>query len=187
MQCVRIEMQGKIFHKWTVLSKARLRHGSVLYWNCKCECGTLREVRGSHLRGGRSKDCGCGRKETVREMGYNRRKEGCTKTQKYKQYQKDAKSRGVSWDLTFDEFLSLASQNCNYCGSEPKNRHTNESKTEEFLYQGIDKIDPTTGYSIENCVPCCYQCNLSKNNYTLIEFLIWIESVYKHSFKNKIL
>lgn len=34
---------------------------------CRCRCGTQKEVRVTYLINGRSKDCGCGRKETLRE------------------------------------------------------------------------------------------------------------------------
>jgi hypothetical protein len=30
-------------------------------FRCHCDCGTLPEVRGSHLRAGHVKSCGCGR------------------------------------------------------------------------------------------------------------------------------
>ena len=28
---------------------------------CRCDCGALTEVRGTHLRSGHSRSCGCGR------------------------------------------------------------------------------------------------------------------------------
>lgn len=34
---------------------------------CKCQCGTIKEVKLSYITNGRSKDCGCGRKESLKE------------------------------------------------------------------------------------------------------------------------
>jgi hypothetical protein len=49
-----IDMTGKKYGKWTVLSHARDKR-----WNCRCDCGTEKEVEGLTLRDGRSKSCGC--------------------------------------------------------------------------------------------------------------------------------
>lgn len=35
---------------------------------CKCQCGTIKEVRISYILDGRSKDCGCGRKNTISNL-----------------------------------------------------------------------------------------------------------------------
>ena len=38
------------------------------YALCKCQCGTIKEVKISYITNGRSKDCGCVRKETLKEV-----------------------------------------------------------------------------------------------------------------------
>lgn len=35
---------------------------------CKCQCGTIKEVKLSYVIHGKSKDCGCGRKRTLQEV-----------------------------------------------------------------------------------------------------------------------
>lgn len=45
---------GNTFGKWTVISK-----GSTYFFNCKCECGTIRAVSKYSLFHGKSKNCGC--------------------------------------------------------------------------------------------------------------------------------
>lgn len=58
-------MCGKRFGKLEVVSfyesKPRLnrRHGTLVYWNCRCDCGKTRIVLGSDLRKGHTKSCGC--------------------------------------------------------------------------------------------------------------------------------
>lgn len=36
---------------------------------------------------------------------------------------------------------------------------------------GIDRRDPNKGYTVENCVPCCEQCNYAKLDYTEDEYV----------------
>ena len=53
----RIDMTGKVFGKWTVLSFSHLIRADK-YWNCLCECGRSKPVSGSSLRRGSSLSCG---------------------------------------------------------------------------------------------------------------------------------
>lgn len=43
-----------------------------------------------------------------------------------------------------------------------------------------DLSSQTFGYLIENCVPCCVQCNLAKGSNTEDEFKEWIQKASKH-------
>ncbi len=66
---------GKKFGKWTVIGKApnHITCGGypVSMWDCVCECGTRRAVRGNDLRLGKSVSCGCSLVEnpTARKHG----------------------------------------------------------------------------------------------------------------------
>lgn len=55
----RIPMIGKTFGQLTVLSFAGKDKDKALYWRCLCACGQETVVRGSHLRYGETKSCGC--------------------------------------------------------------------------------------------------------------------------------
>jgi len=53
-----INLSGMVFSRLTVLGY----HGSVSgrsYWTCKCECGIIKPIRGTHLSGGLTVSCGC--------------------------------------------------------------------------------------------------------------------------------
>lgn len=52
--------------RWTILGE--FRKGRLLYYKCRCECGTVRDVRANSIRTGRSKSCGCLRRERALEM-----------------------------------------------------------------------------------------------------------------------
>lgn len=47
---------------------------------------------------------------------------------------------------------------------------------------GIDRIDSSKGYTIDNCVSCCPLCNQMKSNIDQNMFLTQIEKIY--NFKN---
>lgn len=52
---------------WTVLEILPQQEDRHTYAKCRCQCGTVTKVRITYLVNGRSKDCGCGRKATLRE------------------------------------------------------------------------------------------------------------------------
>ena len=49
---------GNVYGYLEVLSQEKSIKGTK-YWLCKCHCGELRTVAGTHLRAGRNKSCGC--------------------------------------------------------------------------------------------------------------------------------
>ena len=65
---------GDKYGKWTVLKKEPhiLREPHYL---CRCECGTIRTVRGRNLTSGHSKSCGC--KSGGRQPKENNKWKGC--------------------------------------------------------------------------------------------------------------
>jgi hypothetical protein len=49
---------GKKFGKLLVISLSD-RIDNCLVWNCKCDCGTTKVIKGYSLRNGSTKSCGC--------------------------------------------------------------------------------------------------------------------------------
>lgn len=55
-----IDMTGKRFGRLTVIGRSEHRDSTTaVYWDCKCDCGTIKPIRGTTLRAGRAKSCGC--------------------------------------------------------------------------------------------------------------------------------
>jgi hypothetical protein len=54
---------GDVFGRWTILGPAPERPAGLIRWQCQCVCGTRRDVREDYMRNGRSKSCGCLRKD----------------------------------------------------------------------------------------------------------------------------
>jgi hypothetical protein len=50
---------GNVYGKLTVLEKWQHRGVGRKYWQCICECGTIKFVSQSHLRNGAVVSCGC--------------------------------------------------------------------------------------------------------------------------------
>jgi len=65
----KIEMVGKVFGRWTVFDKSHKEKYGDMQWLCRCICGNEKAVRGSHLRNGLTKSCGCLRKENQTRHG----------------------------------------------------------------------------------------------------------------------
>jgi len=55
------------------------------------------------------------------------------------------------------DFYKIKSGDCYICGK--KNTINNSN--------GIDRLDNSRGYSIDNCFPCCLYCNFTKKDYNL--------------------
>lgn len=58
----RIDLAGKRYGRWLVLAHNETRSG-VLFWQCRCDCGTEKMVNGLSLRDGRSTSCGCRKRD----------------------------------------------------------------------------------------------------------------------------
>ena len=71
----------------------------------------------------------------------------------YASYKANAKRRKKEFDLTLEQFASHWKQSCVYCGS-------------EIETIGLDRIDNTLGYTVDNTVPCCSVCNYIKFVYS---------------------
>lgn len=61
-----IDISGLKFHRLLVLERTP-RKGSSAYWLCRCDCGNIKEVRGSELKDGNTKSCGCFSKDYHRD------------------------------------------------------------------------------------------------------------------------
>lgn len=77
---------------------------------------------------------------------------------RFSTYQSGAKTRKISFNLSFEEFNSFWDKPCYYCGV-------------DINGIGLDRKDPKDGYRIENIVPCCVQCNRAKTIQTTEEFI----------------
>jgi len=65
---------------------------------------------------------------------------------------KSVEKREKECTLTKEQYFELIQKSCSYC---------NYYNEEEI--NGIDRIDNAKGYILENCIPCCKDCNRMKH------------------------
>jgi len=65
---ILIDLSGKTFSRWTVLSAFK-RVNRRVHWKCRCECGITKFVDSSSLRKGLSQSCGCLSVEIAKSKG----------------------------------------------------------------------------------------------------------------------
>lgn len=71
---------------------------------------------------------------------------------RYGQLLGNARRRKIEVNLSFEDFKTIVSPSCFYCaGSLP------------VTGAGIDRINCDKGYSLDNCIACCTDCNLTRN------------------------
>ncbi|ABT15204.1 Srd anti-sigma factor [Paramecium bursaria Chlorella virus NY2A] len=74
----------------------------------------------------------------------------------------DYKSRmNKDFDLTKEQYYNFHDGDCVYCGRESANGHMN----------GIDRVNNDIGYTVDNCVSCCGDCNYAKGSSTVEDFI----------------
>lgn len=76
-----------------------------------------------------------------------------------------AKSRatknGKGWHLSLDDYQKLITQSCHYC--------SNCLAPKKASGVGLDRIDNTKGYQLDNVLPCCGVCNSIRNDYLSVK------------------
>lgn len=53
------DLTGKQFGRWKVLKFSHKNSKRMSYWQCKCKCGTIKNVLGTNLTSGKTLSCGC--------------------------------------------------------------------------------------------------------------------------------
>lgn len=137
---------GFKFGRWEIISFAQ-RKNKRSWWNCKCACGTEKEVNQHILVSGQSKSCGClGRENLIKAVtkhGMSRSPEMRTWEGMIKRcYKKNNTAyshyggRGIvvcdEWKNSFEQFYA-------------------DMKNKPFPKAHIDRIDNNREYSKENC------------------------------------
>lgn len=176
----KIDYTGKKYGALTLL--AQVREGSAgmgVVWLAQCDCGKTREVIAKDVSRGRLLTCGsCQLKYELRGSGRSRKnKTDTAKRQVYAAYVRSAITRGIKWELIPEQFIKITQKNCTYCGTIPSNNW----KRMGYMYNGVDRIDNTEGYTLDNCIPCCTMCNKMKMDHNLFDFLSKVSKIYERT------
>lgn len=83
-------------------------------------------------------------------------------------YKNSAKERNLEFKINKEEFTNIISKDCYICGKINTETHKN----------GIDRFDNNIGYFIDNCRPCCRNCNFMKQEYNYNDLLNKLLCIY---------
>jgi 5-methylcytosine-specific restriction endonuclease McrA len=99
----------------------------------------------------------------------------------YDVYKIGAKRRNLEFELSQDQFRSLTKAPCHYCGVEPQSttKHRIKHANGDYIHNGIDRVNNSVGYTIDNCVPCCKTCNRMKHKLDKQAFLAHVCKIQK--------
>ncbi len=87
----------------------------------------------------------------------------------YNEYYRNAIKRNLQYLIDRQNFKDTVMKPCYYCGEVKENE-----------VRGIDRIDSSRGYTVENIVACCSMCNTMKNEFTINDFLEKIKQIHTH-------
>ena len=168
----RAKIVGQKTGKLTVLEFVGIGKDKNTTWKVQCDCGVVKEMSNKSIRA--NKSCGeCGHlnwkglcpTNTCKIRGHVdqlcdacknlRRKYDSEYSVKINSRWKSAKSaakrRKISFSFSLEEYTKAIEPECYYCNG--------EFNTPSKCGVGLDRLDNSKGYDIENVVSCCTTCN----------------------------
>lgn len=150
-------------------------------WECRCECGNKKQVPTSYLTSGTTKSCGCLHVENGRKHGGRNKKPlgEANFLDLFRRYKRSAKKRNIEFSLEEYQFRRLMTFECHYCGTRPNQTYRHCKGTNGlFVHNGMDRLNPNVGYTVENSRACCKRCNYAKGQMSETEFLNMVVAIY---------
>lgn len=182
---IRKDLTNKRFGRWLVISFSHMTKFGVSAWNCTCECGTAKKVLSAGLINGRSKSCGCLHRELQKKTVENainkktRLPQGeAALNALFNRYMQGALIRNLPFEISKDFFKTISKRNCHYCGQKPNSVAHYNGTNGDYIYNGIDRMDNNVGYTTNNCIPCCEECNRLKGS---MDYQYFIDKIKKIS------
>ena len=86
---------------------------------------------------------------------------------RFKKYKASALSRGYTWELTRDEFMEHWQKPCSHCGA-------------SIETIGLDRIDSSLPYQVNNVEPCCSKCNQMKSDWSTVAWYNHMGKIMLH-------
>src|SRR5690606_10907574 len=176
------QLIGERFGRLLVLDVSKYDK-AFSWYTTMCDCGNTVVVNRQRLLSGDKKSCGCLQHDVSSQPKPERRAApGFVGFKKLlNRYKRNAERRGLSFELTDDEFRQLTIDECHYCGSEPAQKEYDTYKHSFYLYNGIDRKDNSRGYDMKNAVPCCKSCNIAKGTLSAEEYVAHCRKVVRHA------
>lgn len=145
------DLTGTVYGNLTVLSFYG-RKDSRKYWNCRCECGSVREYMQVSLDAGRSKSCGCKRMENMKKASLVAlTKHGKTSGGNQRIYRIWSNMMTRCYNKNSDKFIWYGARGISVC----ERWHTFQLFLDDMGVPDesmtLDRIDNSGNYCKENC------------------------------------
>lgn len=181
----------------------KIKYPKYYYYKVECLlCKSIRETDVYSIIKNPTISCGCIKKETSKEnskklIKFNEQRyvnssyeESCYK-KLFRSYKQRYKNRNLQFTLAYEDFKNLILKDCFYCGNPPSNKiilkgkYLNDSINNQLVYNGLDRIDSSRGYELDNVKSCCITCNTMKLDLSEEAFKKHIVQLYKHYILNQ--
>jgi len=162
------------FGKITLLNY--VQHNGRYKWKGQCDCGNITYNRTCRYTSDNPiSSCNDCARKILSILPNNLSK----KNRMIRQYKRRIQKKGLEFDLTNEQFLKLIEQDCNYCGRSS----TETPNIQDLKINGIDRINSSKGYNLENVVTCCSDCNKMKLDYSEEYFYNLIKLIHHNIFE----
>lgn len=180
MNCRIKLLQGLKFNFLTAIKRIEDQNRDKrksYYWLWRCDCGREKKFARTDVTRKTHPIQTCGecnlvprgkgspRRLATGELNFNRL---------FCVYKISARNRDLEFSLNRDDFRKLTKANCVYCGIAPSSVKDEKPHGQSFgpyIYNGIDRVDSSKGYTNENCVPACTKCNYMKTTMSRSDFI----------------
>lgn len=142
-----------------------IENGRGTHYECLCDCGNHTTATSSQLIFDKKRSCGCAR--VGKRLDEDRKRVLLSRILNNLK----TSGRSVCDELLNLEFLEFfITKPCFYCGREFSKKEIDYSKSSKkkliselvIYHNGIDRVNSSIDYELNNIVPCCRICNTAK-------------------------
>lgn len=156
-------LENKEFGRLKVIRRGNDYHhksGTLISWICKCKCGNTKDILAYQLTSGKTRSCGCLRKQINKIKffkGYND-----ISGKHWSSVRGAAKRRCLQFDITIKDVWNLYIKQNKLCAISGISVQFNLDN--KLTTASIDRIDNTKGYTLDNIQILHKTINIMKNN-----------------------
>jgi hypothetical protein len=190
---------GMQYGQLTIIAVSTEKHSDrTTLLECLCDCGNKVNALLRYLKSSKTRSCGCFRKSFIGHRNKGRIPSNAHPDPTHSsfvtlwcRYKTSARYKSIAFDLTQEEFRFLTKSDCHYCGQAPMQSIITRRIASEpvrtrkpYIYNGIDRANNNQGYTLENSLPCCSECNYLKSASDKSVFLNHITKIVMHQRKS---
>ena len=179
---------GSIFGKLTVMRDLGIPNSTrkERRYECLCACGTISSHRGSHLKSGEAKSCGC----TTGKGKLNTSWKGCEELNgaQFGKIKRGATVRKIPFELTVEaawERYSMQEGKCALTGLPLSLREKSDFIKNDPSTASLDRIDSSKGYTVGNIQWLHKDLNFVRGQLSQEKIIEYCQLVVEHQKQNE--